>query len=90
MLGYSGALVGAELLAAETLSRPPILLIHGEADDVVPVIAFDHAGSALQAAGFTVYGAKRPGLGHSIDGEGLTMGASFLLDRFGLKPPDAA
>lgn len=90
VIGYSGALVGAELLAAETVSRPPILLVHGEADEVVPVAAFDHAGRALQGAGFTVYGAKRPGLGHSIDGEGLTMGASFLLERLDLKPPDAA
>ena len=90
VVAYSGAMVGGELLAKETLSRPPILLIHGDADEVVPVAAFDHAGAALQAAGFTVYGAKRPGLGHSIDSEGLSMGASFLLDRFGLKPPDAA
>lgn len=90
VIGYSGALVGADLLAAEVVSRPPILLVHGEADEVVPVAAFDHASRALQGAGFTLYGAKRPALGHSIDGDGLTMGASFLLERFGLKPPNAA
>ncbi|MEM7444617.1 MAG: alpha/beta fold hydrolase [Pseudomonadota bacterium] len=90
VIGFSGALVGAELLADEVKSKPPILLIHGDADEVVPVAAFDNAGHALQTAGFTVYGAKRPGLGHGIDGEGLSMGASFLLDRFGLKPPAAA
>jgi phospholipase/carboxylesterase len=90
LIGFSGALVGAELMADEVVSRPPILLVHGEADDVVPVAAFDHAGQALQSAGFTVYGGKRPGLGHSIDGEGLTMAAAFLIERFGLKPPNAA
>lgn len=90
VVGFSGALVGAELLADEVVSRPPILLVHGEADDVVPAAAFDHAGQALQRAGFTVYGGKRPGLGHSIDGEGLTMAASFLIERFGLTPPNAA
>jgi phospholipase/carboxylesterase len=78
VLGYSGALVGAERLAAEAKSRPPVLLVHGDADPVVPVQASQAAKVALAAAGFPVELHIRPGLQHSIDEQGLMLGMRFL------------
>ena len=54
VLGFSGALVGAERLAAEARSRPPVMLVHGDADDVVPVEAMFLAAEALGGAGVPV------------------------------------
>ncbi len=75
ILGYSGALVGDMQEAAH---KPPIHLIHGESDEVVPVAAYHHACEALQGAGFTLSGGTIPGLGHGIDSKGLNDGAAFL------------
>ena len=81
ILGYSGALIGAETLADEIKSRPPILLIHGDADEVVPSAALEAATTALRANGLTVDSALRPGLGHSIDEVGLMKGMQFLASK---------
>jgi phospholipase/carboxylesterase len=78
VLGYSGALLAPELLASEIKSRPPVLLVHGDDDQVVPPQALPAAQSILQAAGVPVDVEVRPGLGHGIDQEGLTRGGFFL------------
>ena len=78
VLGYSGRLVGEHLLAAEAKSRPPILLVHGDADEVLPVQASQAAKTALAAQGFPVELHIRPGLPHSIDEQGLLLGMRFL------------
>ncbi len=83
VLGYSGALVGAGELAAEVTSRPPVLLIHGEADEVVPVEALPAAVAALEACGVPVTSERRPGLGHGIDQQGLVHGVRFLVEKLG-------
>jgi phospholipase/carboxylesterase len=81
VLGYSGALVGAEGLIGEVTSRPPVLLVHGEADPIVPFQAMAVAAAGLRAAGITVETLARPGLPHSIDDAGLTKGGAFLAQR---------
>lgn len=78
VMGFSGRLAGPERLAADTVSRPPVLLVHGEEDQVVPVDALDAAAGALAAAGFSVESHRRPGLDHGIDGDGVALGAAFL------------
>jgi phospholipase/carboxylesterase len=78
ILGYSGALAGAALLAKEIRCRPPVLLIHGEDDPVVPFTSLDVAVKTLAAVGVKVESLARPGLGHSIDEEGLKRGGEFL------------
>ncbi|MEM7224864.1 MAG: dienelactone hydrolase family protein [Pseudomonadota bacterium] len=83
VLGYSGALIGAETLTAEIKSRPPVLLVHGEADEVVPFTAMAAAERALAAAEVPVAAERRPGLGHGIDPEGLRRGAAFLVEHLG-------
>lgn len=79
VVGYSGALVGSGLLAEELKSRPPVLLVHGDADEIVPVQASAMAKAELQAAGVPVELHVRPGLPHGIDDKGLALGGQFLV-----------
>ena len=81
VVGYSGALVGADLLPGEVKSKPPVLLVHGEADDIVPFQAMAAAAAGLRGAGIAVETLARPGLPHSIDEEGLMRGGKFLAER---------
>lgn len=78
VLGFSGALVGEAELAAEARSRPPVMLIHGDADEIIPVAALPAAVAALQRAEIPVQWIIRPGLGHGIDGPGIEAGGRFL------------
>jgi len=78
IVGYSGALLAPERLAGEGRSRPPVLLIHGDADPVVPYGALAAAAAGLAAAGIPVTAETRPGLPHAIDPVGLALGLRFL------------
>ena len=78
VIGYSGALVGPELLAEEIASRPPVLLVHGDADEVMPSASMAAAEQALRANGILVHAEARPGLGHGIDETGVQLGATML------------
>ena len=78
ILAFSGALIAPDSLATELTHRPPVLLVHGEADDVVPVERSRDAEAALRAAGVPVEAAYVPRLGHGIDDTGLAMGALTL------------
>lgn len=78
LIGFSGALVRPELLAEEVVSRPPVFLVHGDADPVVPFPAMAAAESALNANQVPVRALARPGLGHGIDQEGLEFAAAAL------------
>lgn len=85
LVGYSGALAGPEA-AGGFRSRPPVLLVHGDADDVVPVERHRDAVEKLRAAGVAVTAHVRPGLGHGIDDEGLGLGGAFLAAAFSTQP----
>jgi phospholipase/carboxylesterase len=82
IVGYSGALVAPETLAGEVRSRPPVLLAHGDADDMVPVDALFAALDGLAAADVPARFHISPRLGHSIDEDGLALGGAFLTDAF--------
>jgi phospholipase/carboxylesterase len=77
IVGYSGLLAGPEHLGGIT-ARPPVLLIHGEADELIPVAALHAAREPLAAAGLRVEWHVRPGLGHGIDAEGQWMAVHFI------------
>jgi phospholipase/carboxylesterase len=83
VVGFSGALLGPERLAEQARSQPPVYLLHGDADEVVPVEALFAAVDGLQAAGLPVRWSLRPGLGHGIDPEGIAYAAAFLAAAFG-------
>lgn len=83
ILGYSGVLVGADRLPTEVRSRPPVCLIHGDADELIPVQAMHAAVAGLQAADIPVRAFVRRGLAHGIDPEGITQGVAFLAEVLG-------
>ena len=85
VVGFSGALVEPETLADELTSRPRMLLVHGDADEVVNPACLPHAEQGLAAFGIPVLAELRPGLGHSIDGPGLALAMAFLRQAFGLE-----
>lgn len=78
IVGFSGRLLAPELLASEMRSRPPILMVHGTDDPLVPYASLAAAETALKAAGVPVETVTCPGIGHSIDEQGLRRGGLFL------------
>ncbi|NNK79191.1 MAG: prolyl oligopeptidase family serine peptidase [Litoreibacter sp.] len=84
VVGFSGRLLRPDSLADEAVSKPPVLLIHGDQDDVVPPISMPEAGDALQEAGFEVYGHVMKGTGHGIAPDGLGVALSFMGRQLGL------
>jgi phospholipase/carboxylesterase len=82
ILAFSGGLVAPDSLAAESIGHPPVLLVHGEADEVVPASRSKDAELALRKAGVPVQALYCPGLGHGIDEAGLSTGALFLQQAF--------
>ncbi|HEY7662374.1 MAG TPA: prolyl oligopeptidase family serine peptidase [Xanthobacteraceae bacterium] len=86
IVGYSGLLVvppdvDPDKFAAEIKSRPPVLLVHGEQDDLIPAPALFQAASGLAALGVPVEWHLSAGIGHGIDQEGLRHGGEFLARR---------
>lgn len=77
IVGISGMLVAPDHLQADIRSRPPVLLIHGTEDEVVPFRSMDLANAALTAAGVGVEMHVSPGLGHSVGQDGLEAAAAF-------------
>jgi phospholipase/carboxylesterase len=78
IVAYSGLVPGPEYLQAEAKHRPPVLLVHGDADQLIPAMATYAARQVLTNAGFQVEWHIRPGLAHGIDEEGLRFGGDFL------------
>jgi len=86
IVGYSGMLVlpkdvDPDKFPLEIRSRPPVLLIHGEQDDLIPAPALFHAAQALAALEVPVEWHLSPGIGHGIDQEGLRQGGEFIARR---------
>jgi phospholipase/carboxylesterase len=90
LVGYSGLLVlppeqGPDVVAAEISGRPPVLLVHGDQDDLIPAQAMFQGAQGLAAFGIPVEWHLSHGLGHGIDAEGLRHAGEFLAGRFGLR-----
>lgn len=86
IVGFSGVLVGADTIPANA-ARPPVLLVHGDADQVVPPQALLMAANALAGAGVPVQWHMSKGLAHGIDGFGLALAGRFLSDAFSGRAP---
>ncbi len=85
IVAFSGRLLRPELLKDEAISRPPVLLVHGDADDMVPPKSLPEAAEALQEAGWTdVYAHVMKGTGHGIAPDGLQVALAFMADKLGL------
>jgi phospholipase/carboxylesterase len=90
IVGYSGVFVlpdeaKADAVAGEIKSKPPVLLIHGDQDDLIPVQALLQGAQDLAALAVPVEWHISSGIGHGIDQEGLRHGGAFLARRFGLR-----
>jgi phospholipase/carboxylesterase len=78
IMAYSGRLEGGAELAHEIKSRPPVMMVHGDQDELLPVTSMTDAAARLVDNGLQVETHVRPGLGHGIDEVGLQIGMSFL------------
>ena len=91
IVGYSGMLVVPEnvdpdAFAAEIKVKPPVLLIHGDQDELIPVQAVFHAAQGLAALDIPAEWHVSSGLGHGFDQEGLRQGGEFLARHFAARP----
>lgn len=85
IVAFSGRLLQPDLLNDEAISKPAILLVHGDQDDVVPPQSLPQAAEALQEAGFTdVYAHIMKGTAHGIAPDGLSVALAFMRDKLGL------
>ncbi|MGE4611941.1 MAG: prolyl oligopeptidase family serine peptidase [Paracoccaceae bacterium] len=78
IVGFSGRLLEPGLLEAEMQSKPPILLVHGDSDDMVSPAVLPEAADALVKAGFEVYTHISKNTGHGIAPDGLNMALQFI------------
>ena len=81
VVAISGRLLRPERLAEEARVKPPVLLVHGDQDQVVPFDDMARAGDALVAAGFQTFGHVMQGTGHGIAPDGLGVTLQFLSER---------
>jgi phospholipase/carboxylesterase len=90
IIGFSGMLAGAEILKDEGKTKPPVLLVHGDADEMLPAGLSQRAAQALTEFGIETRLHIAPGLGHSIDDTGLQLAARFLLNVLDIPEPEGA
>ncbi|MFB2593334.1 alpha/beta hydrolase [Paracoccus sp. p4-l81] len=84
VVAFSGRLLEPEALAEQARVKPPMLLVHGDADPVVPFADMKRAGDALVGAGFEVYGHVMQGTPHGIAPDGLSVALAFIRERLGI------
>jgi len=82
IVGYSGMLTGGDGLNHASITKPPVLLVHGSHDPVVPVAALHAAEKELKHLGVAVTTHISSGLGHSVDPLGLRLGGDFVSKAF--------
>ncbi|WBU64603.1 alpha/beta hydrolase [Paracoccus aerodenitrificans] len=81
VIGFSGRLLAPELLSAEAKVKPPVLLLHGDQDPVVPFTDLAKAADGLAAAGFGVSTHVMRGTPHGISQDGLQAALEFLREH---------
>jgi phospholipase/carboxylesterase len=82
IISYSGLLIDAAGLEVPGIVKPPVLAIHGDADEIVPPLHLDAVRRGFTSAGFDVETIMRPGLGHGIDAFGVKRGVEFIKEAF--------
>nr|WP_319251275.1 alpha/beta fold hydrolase [uncultured Celeribacter sp.] len=87
VVGFSGRLIEPEMLEDEARVKMPVLLLHGDEDEVVPPQSLPQAGEALQAAGFPTFAHIMRGTGHGISPDGLSVALAFLREQLGYDAP---
>ena len=82
LVGFSGRLIGKDHLMQEIRCKPPIVMINGDQDELVPSTVQPLAVEILRSAGIQIEGHIIPGLGHSIDETGIRIAQDFLSSIF--------
>jgi phospholipase/carboxylesterase len=90
IVGFSGMLAAPESLSREIRSRPPVLLVHGDSDEMLPHQLTERAAEMLRQNGVPTHMHIARGVGHGIDQTGLGYAAQFLLEAFKLPLPQEA
>jgi phospholipase/carboxylesterase len=90
IVGFSGMLAAPESLGAEIKSRPPVLLLHGDSDEMLPHMLTERAAEVLRQHGVKTRMHIAQGVGHGIDQTGLSHAARFLLENFKLPMPQGS
>jgi len=90
VVGYSGMLAGTAGLGHGDFAKPPVLLVHGTADPVVPIAALHMSESELKRLGVDVTTHISYGVAHSVDPVGLRLGRDFIAEAFEPRPDFAA
>ncbi len=85
IVGFSGRLLMPEALTGATVSRPPVLLIHGDQDDMVPFSSMQQAADALSGAQFEVYSHVSKGTAHGIAPDGLSVALQFMRQKLAIE-----
>jgi len=85
IVGFSGRLVDGNL-AEEAKVKPPVLLVHGDQDEMIPVSEMSVAETALRQAGFDVTSHVSRGIGHGIAPDGLGLALRHMMDWLGIAP----
>jgi phospholipase/carboxylesterase len=86
IVAFSGAVYDGDSLAGEIKSRPPVLMIHGEADPIVPFATMTASKELLKANGIPAKSMRRPGIGHEMDDDGIIAAGDFLTATVISKP----
>ena len=82
IVGFSGRLLEPDLLVDEVKTKPPVLLLHGDQDEVVPPQSLSEAAVGLEKAGFKeVFAHVMKGTGHGIAPDGLSVALAFMRDK---------
>ena len=85
IVAFSGRLLSPETLKDDVVVRPPVLLVHGDVDDVVPPQSLQQAAEALQEVGWQdVFAHVMKGTGHGIAPDGLSVALAFMRDKLSL------
>jgi len=82
IVAFSGRLIDPETLIEDVKSKPPVLLVHGDQDEVVPPSSLSEAAVGLEKAGFKkVFAHVMKGTGHGIAPDGLSVALAFMRDK---------
>ncbi len=85
MVGFSGSLMLPDALRDEVVTKPPVMLLHGDKDEVVPYEALNKAEFALDTLGFEVYAFVMENAAHGIASDGLSVATGFMREKLGVE-----
>ncbi|MGB0181409.1 MAG: alpha/beta hydrolase [Candidatus Puniceispirillales bacterium] len=81
IISIAGALLAPNQMAQALTAKPPVLLVHGKDDQVVPFQAMDMAKMVLESNGISVETLACEGVGHGISDDGLNRLITFIEDH---------